>query len=296
MVGRWIFSAAMLAAFAILLILSAEPAAGASKNCAAGQTSSGSATQTPSPTTGQASKSALVPTPESKSLKWEFDGDRDETYWDVVIQANPPLSGIDPSEIDVTPGRMVRDDDHTAFKRPLLFTPPKISSNGKRVTFRLCADPRGIEAGTYKATVSVDGPGTVTGTTLDVSVTARSKWWFVGSLVIILGVVFVGLELKSIADYQRDIKGKKTPHGEPVKFKARDAVRYIWSWDELRVVTALIGIVTALISVTVLYNKDHTWGADWFTSILAGAQAAFVAVGAQGVLDGLRGAGSEATK
>jgi hypothetical protein len=72
------------------LILSADPAAAASKNCAAGQTSSGSATQTPSPTTGQASKSALVPTPESKSLRWEFDGDRDETYWDVVIQANPP--------------------------------------------------------------------------------------------------------------------------------------------------------------------------------------------------------------
>jgi hypothetical protein len=42
-----------------------------------------------------------VPTPDSKSLSWEFDGDRAETYWDVVIQANPPLTAVDPSEIEV---------------------------------------------------------------------------------------------------------------------------------------------------------------------------------------------------
>jgi hypothetical protein len=295
MVGTCLLRAAVSAAFAAALMLSAEPASAASKNCALGQSSSGSS-QTPSPQTGEASKSSLVPNTNSKSLKWTFDGDRDETYWDVVIQANPPLTGIDPSEIDITPSRMVRSDNHTAFKRPLIFTAPKISSNGKRITFRLCADPHGIEAGTYKATVDVDGPGTITGTSLDVSVTARDLKWFGLSLIIIAVVVAAGLELKSIADYQRDIKGRKDNNGNPVKFKLKDALFYIWSWDQLRVLTSVAGIVSAFIAVAVLYNKDHTWGEDVFKSIFAGAQAAFVAVGAQGVLDGLRGAGSQATK
>lgn len=260
-------------------------------NCALTSTATRRA---PTPSTGGTSKSALVPTPESKSLKWEFDGDRAETYWDVVIQASPPLVGIDPAEIDVTPGRMVRDDNHTAFRRTLTFTPPKISSNGKRITFRLCADPHEIEAGTYRTTVSVDGPGTISGTSLNVSVTARDAWWFLGSLMIVALVILAGLELKSVADYQRAIKGTKTATGQAPSFTKRDALLYIWRFQELRLVSTLVGIGSAFITVTVLYNNDHTWGEDVFKSILAAAQAAFVAVGAQGVLDGLRGTSQEA--
>jgi hypothetical protein len=289
------FTRVLIAAVSLLPgALAVAPLATANdSNCAL--TSSGSHNPA-TPNTGGASKSALVPTPESQALKWEFDGDRNETYWDIVLQASPPLAGIDPAEIDVTPGRMAREDNHTAFRRPLTFTPPKISSNGKRVTFRICADPHGIEAGTYKATVNVDGPGTITGVSLDVSVTARDAIWFVWSLAIVAVVVALGIELKSVADYQRAIRGTKTSAGKATPFNWRDALLYIWRLQDLRFASTLVGIGSAFITVAVLYNKDHTWGEDVFKSVFAAAQAAIVAVGAQGVLDGLRGAGQEAGK
>src|SRR5262249_49709773 len=184
--------------------------------------------------------------------------------------------------------RVVRTDNHTAFKKPLAFSRPQITAGGKRVLFTVCADPDGIEAGTYSGVIGVDAPGNVTGTSLLVSVTARSQYWFGIGLWVVFVVIVAGLTLKSIADYQRALRGTSDK-----AFSWWRAVTYVWRGEDLRIVTTLIGIVTALISYSVLYNGDHTWGTDAWKSLLAAAQGAFAAVGAQGVLDGFRGGGQQ---
>jgi hypothetical protein len=229
-------------------------------------------------------KTVLEPSAGSKTLNWSFDGDRSRTFWEVVITASPALPTTSPDQIEITTSRLVRGDNHTAFKRPLTFSKPTIQAGGKKILFRVCADPEGIEAGTYTGVIDVDAPGDVTGTSLLVNVTARSQFWFGIGLWVVFGVILAGLTLKSIADYQRALRGTTDK-----KFRWWRAVTYVWRGEDLRIVSTLIGIVTALISYSVLYNGDHTWGTDAWKSLLAAAQGAFAAVGAQGVLDGFRG-------
>jgi hypothetical protein len=233
-------------------------------------------------------KTVLEPTAESKTLNWSFDGNRSPTYWDVVITANPPLGNRDATPIELSASRVVRTDNHRAFKRALAFSQPQIKAGGKKILFRVCADPEGIEAGTYSGVIDIDAAGDVTGTSLLVSVTARSQFWFGVGLWIVFAVLFAGLTLKSIADYQRALRGTTDK-----KFNWWRAVTYIWRGEDLRIVSTLIGIVTALISYSILYNGDHTWGTDAWKSLLAASQGAFAAVGAQGALDGFRGGGQQ---
>jgi hypothetical protein len=255
-------------------------------------TSCGPKSRQAKPRSGPVSKATthtvLTASDDSKTLTWSFDGDRNPTYWDVVITASPALESTDPRQIVITPSRIVRTDDHEAFKKPLTATAPTIRAGGKKVLFRVCADPEGLQAGTYTGLIDVDGAGDVTGTSLVVSVTARSGFWFGIGLWVVFGVIVVGLTFKSIADYQRALRGM-----ENKTFSWWRAVTYIWRSEDLRILSTLIGIGTALISYAVLYNGDHTWGTDVWKSILAAAQGAFAAVGAQGVIDGFRGGGQQ---
>jgi hypothetical protein len=238
--------------------------------------------------TNTTTHTVLEPSAQSKTLSWSFDGNRSPTYWDVVITATPPLQTADASQIEITPSRIVRTDNHEAFKKALTFSRPTIKAGGKKILFRVCADPEGIQAGTFSGVIDVDAPGDVTGTSLLVSVTARSQFWFGLGLWVVFGVILAGLTLKSIADYQRALRGTKDK-----KFSWWRAVTYVWRGEDLRILATLIGIVTALISYSVLYNGDHMWGTDAWKSLLAAAQGAFAAVGAQGVLDGFRGGGQQ---
>ncbi len=233
-------------------------------------------------------KTVLEPSADSKTLTWSFDGDRKPTYWDVVLTATPPLPSDDPRQLEITPSRIVRSDHHEAFRKALTFTTPLIRAGGKKISFKLCADPEKVSAGTYTGSIDIDGAGNVTGTSLALSVTARSSFWFGIGLWVVFGVVIFGLTLKSIADYQRALRGTKGK-----TFNWWRAVTYIWRGEDLRIVATLIGIGTALLSYAVLFNGDHIWGQDAWKSILAAAQGAFAAVGAQGVLDGFRGGGQQ---
>lgn len=228
----------------------------------------------------------LTPADDSKKLTWRFDADRGEKSWDVVIIAKPPLTGIKSSEIEVRSRQLVREDQHASFPRPTI-TPPQVSRDGERITFTVCANPEGIQAGAYSGSLLVDGPEEVTGTTIDIAVTARSSGWFSIGLGIAALAVLGGLTLKSVADFQRDRKGTSQ------EWDLKKAVLYIWRAEDGRVLTTIGGIVAAGVSVLLIYNKDTTWGDDYFVDLLAVAQAAIAAVGAQGILDGLRGSVSE---
>ena len=268
----------------IAIVLPSALHKNATKPCTDSSASAGRQSVAPATT----SQTVLEPTAESKTLNWSFDGNRSRTYWDVVITASPALQTPDPKEIEITAGRLLRSDNHVAFKKPLTVSTPTIKAGGKKILFRVCADPEGIEAGTYSGVIDVDSPGDVTGTSILVSVTARSPFWFGIGLWVVFIVILAGLTLKSIADYQRALRGTNDK-----KFNWWRAVTYVWRGEDLRIVATLIGIVTALISYSVLYNGDHTWGTDAWKSLLAAAQGAFAAVGAQGVLDGFRGGGQQ---
>jgi hypothetical protein len=285
-VRRWHVALAILAAVILLspfgIVLPSAFHKNGSGQCDAGSSDAGTSGRSGSRST--TTHTVLEPSAQSKMLNWSFDGNRSPTYWDVVLTATPALPTADPGQIDITPSRVVRTDNHEAFKKGLTFSRPTIKAGGKKILFRVCADPEGIQAGTYNGVIDVDAAGDVTGTSLLVSVTARSQFWFGVGLWVVFGVILAGLTLKSIADYQRALRGT-----DDKKFVWWRAVTYVWRGEDLRILSTLIGIVTALISYSILYNGDHTWGTDAWKSLLAAAQGAFAAIGAQGVLDGFRG-------
>jgi hypothetical protein len=141
----------------------------------------------------------------------------------------------------------------------------------------------------YTGFVKVGGEGaTMVPTSITVVATARSFYWFVPGAFAMLAAVLIVLTLKGVADYQREIKGTREP------FDRGKALTYIWQWDEGRLITSLIGVATATFVGFGIYNRDTTWGDDTYQDSVALITAAITAVGAQSILDGLRGGSTAA--
>lgn len=277
--------AAILAAVAVAVAASARAAAAgpiaAGSECAG---TDGGTLRSGSRSDGVRSEEKVVLRADPQQLTWTFDANRGMIALPVVVEATPPLTGSAASDIQITPAAtLMRDDRSRVFPRKATHTSPKISRHGERITFSICIDPAGAHPGRYTAAFFVDGAENVSGTTLEISVTTRSKEWFItGSLVALLAVIGV-LTMKGVSDYRKELSGTGR------KFRWREAVWYIWNPAEGRLLTSLVGVVTAALVAFGLYNSDRTWGDDWYTDIVALVGAAFTAVGAQGVLDGIRG-------
>jgi hypothetical protein len=237
------------------------------------------------PVHGSFPSKTVVLTPAIKDIKWAFDASRGAVAVPIVIGASPPLTGLAPAEIEVLPSSLVRADNHARFPKVPSFSEPQISGNGEQITFELCLDPTSVQAGSYAGSVFVDvGRANVAGTTIAVHVTARSPGWFALGFVFMLVAIAVVLTLKGVADYRRSIEGTSTT------FNLGNALGYIWSPQDLRVVTSLVGIGAAIFVGLRIYNTDHTWGDDAYQDSVALVAAAIAAVGAQGIFDGLLGA------
>jgi hypothetical protein len=274
-------------AFAAPALAATEEPAEASSQCTEAQ-------PPPAPTlrsAGVVPPEKVVLRAEPQQLSWTFHAKRDEVALPVVIEATPPLTGTAVSAIQITPDAvaLIRADRSETLPKKATHTPPKISRHGERITFDICVDPDGARAGKYTGVFFVDGPRNVSGAKLELVVTTRSQWWLmIGSLIALFAVVAV-LTLKGVADYKKEISGTTK------QFRWPEALRYIWSPAEGRLFTSLVGIVTATLVGFGLYNSDPTWGDDWYADIVTLAGAAITAVGAQGILDGLRGTVTRST-
>jgi hypothetical protein len=228
----------------------------------------------------------VVLTADPDQLTWKFDARRDPVTLNVVIEATPPLTGTSASSIQITPdaATLARDDRSEFFPNKATHGRPRISRNGERITLSICLDPSGAQPGRYTTAFYVDGPKGVAGTKLEVAATTRSKDWLVAGFIIAFVAVIGVLSLKGVGDYRKDIDGKSKP------FKLGEAFFYIWRPQGGRLFTSIVGIVTAGVVASGLYNSDPTWGDDWYQDIVALCGAALAAVGAQGILDGILGA------
>ena len=235
-------------------------------------------------TPGTTPSRTVALTPESQSITFKFDAERGLLRLPVAITADPPLTGIDPSELYVSTRQLEREDHHTTFPNQLTHTTPTITGDGSTIFFDLCLDSHNVQAGKYTGFVKVGGrAATVTPTTISVVATARSFYWFIPGAFAMLAAVLIVLTLKGVADYQRELKGS----GQ--EFNPRTALTYIWQWKEGRLITSLVGVGTATFVGFGIYNTDTTWGDDSYQDSVALVSAAIAAVGAQGILDGLRG-------
>ena len=244
-------------------------------------------TEPGSTTPGTAPTKKVVLTPEAETITFKFDADRRLLRLPVAITADPPLTGIDPAELYVSTRQLEREDHHTTFPKALTHTTPSVNPDGSTILFDVCLDSHDVRAGKYTGFVKVGGEATtVAPTSISVVATARSFYWFVPGSFAMLAAVLIVLTLKGVADYQREIKGTGKP------FDRRKAMTYIWQWEEGRVITSLVGVATATFVGFGIYNTDTTWGDDTYQDSVALVTAAIAAVGAQSILDGLRGASS----
>jgi hypothetical protein len=236
-------------------------------------------------TPGEAPTEQVVLTPKDETIPFKFDGDRRLLRLPVEITASPPLTGIDPGELYVSIRQLVREDNNTTFPNAMTHTTPDVTGDGSTILFDVCLDSHNVQAGKYTGSVKVGGrPGSVAQTSITIEATARSPYWFAPGFVAMLAAIVIVLTLKGVADYQREIKD-----AEGKEFDRKEALRYIWQWDEGRRITSLVGVVTAIFVGFRIYNADPIWGDDSYRDSVALVTAAITAVGAQGVLDSFRG-------
>lgn len=231
----------------------------------------------------------VVLTPKSQEVTWAFDASRGRVPVPIVITASPPLTGLPPAGIEVITTPLLRADNHEQLPNKATSS-TRISRNGERLFIEICVDPRGATAGRYAGSVFVGtGRPNVAGTSVDLVVTTRSPGYFGLGMFFMLVAIVVVLTLKGIADYRRAIAGTQTD-GQPTEFRWRQAAFYIWSRDELRFISSLIGVGTAIFVGFRIYNTDRVWGDDAYQDSVALIAAAIAAVGAQGIFDGFLGA------
>jgi hypothetical protein len=266
---------------ALASLVAVSAASAASSDCASGQPA-----PVPPRSTPVSPPVALTPADDSKLLSWKFGTRRNETSWDVTIDAAPGLAGVDPAEIGIRAARLTRSDSSERLAKPT-FTAPVITPNHKHITFTVCENARGGAPGSYTGSLIVEGPDGVADASVPLAVTLKATGGTFGLIeIIVLVTAILAMTLKGVADYKKSkFEGDNVPTPAP-SWSWKDALTYNWS-NPSGVVTSAIALLLAVGGAYLLYHKTETWGADLTPDLLAVLQSALVAVGVQGGLSGL---------
>ena len=242
--------------------------------------------------TNDGTKVKLSPDPSSALLTKAFGQERYAYAWHVSFTADPPLR-VKGATLQIFPqGRILRND--TAGSFPLLrFTQPKVSADGEKVRFLVCANPAygNYDPGEYKGTVALErhpiagpAPRGLYSEPINVDVTLKDAHILRDVLLPTVLAALLGLILKRFADYSRLLYGNTDEGGRKKIFTWAAFLDYLLAPSSL--VTGVAGIGAALAGLRTLYSSNPTFGADfWGTDFWALGAAALSAVGVQSVLD-----------
>lgn len=255
---------------------------------------------------GQAFKRQVKLVPDVGAHVVNFAGSRDWQFVDVVLNAKPALpESLQPSDIRLEVlRRFTRTSDglKTTSATPPTFTEPRISAGRDRITFTVCLNGHGLEAGSYSGNVLVEGPTGLAPTSISITANAKnSDLAFWGGLGV-LSLAFLFLVLRGAAARQAKTEEKHAKEfaratsnserqqavdsqaDEPEQLrKYLGGVFKDLNWW----VTSVVSLGLAASTIIGIYSANPAWGADTLGSIVSLVGPAFTAVGVQSVITSL---------
>jgi hypothetical protein len=249
------------------------------KACTRPTQTKGSHKSTPLPPLTTAVPVTLTPVPAS--LSWNFGQARDCRTLQVLLTSSRPLS---PHRLHVHADRLVRTDSGAAFQHAVVITQPH-RIFGARTTFLLnvSLDPNGAPPGEYDGLIRIGGKQ-LSAISIPVKVTQKDRLWkaLIPAVLAALG----GVLIKTFHD-DKLVRTATSPEG----ITTTDGFTWVGYRNHLlsfaTLVSAIIGVSAALLTLVGLYSNNPTFGADYGgRDLVAVLSAAFAAVGAQAVLQG----------
>lgn len=217
--------------------------------------------------------------PETAGEVINFGGTRGTRSVDVVLLASRPLPKeftVKQLELD-SPKRFRRTGqtlDSASLRLPR-FSNPQIIEHRKKIRLRICVDTTDAPAGAYSGQVFISGPPGITGTSVTLTVNAKTTTSFFFLFLILALVVAFFLLLFKAAKEEKEKREAKNPPETP---KWREVIFPRFK-DPLFLVSTAIALVAALVAMRGIYDSNPAWGTETWTNVFALCGTAFGAAG-----------------
>jgi hypothetical protein len=261
-------------------------------------------------TPGPAVTPPITLTPDLPAPTVNFGGGRGWKPIDVVLKASRPLpASFKLNQLDLEMiHRLVRQGDTatTAAAAVVRFTPPKLNPRRDMITFTICLNSQGIDAGHYTGTVVAEGPDGIEPATLSVSANAKDSGLF-HLVVVIAGILVLFLLAWRGAtvtqnDHAKEVARAVSPAGKAAagdttvsadvadmaaKVTAANARWHLKS-DTLTNpffwVSTVVSAAFAVAAAFTIYSQNTAWGSDPAVDSFAVASAVLAAAGFSSLL------------
>lgn len=260
-------------------------------------------------TPGTAVLEAITLTPDLPAQTVNFGGGRDWKFLDVVLKASRPLpASFNVSQLDLEViRRLIRQGDTatTVASAPMKFTEPRLNPRRNMITFTICVNGEGLDAGHYAGAVTAEGPDGIGPASLTINANAKDLTLFeitlavAGILVLFLlfwrgatavqtdqakevaGAVHDASAAGGTAAMPADIKAKATAAvGENARWNLQ---REVWT-NPFFWVSTVVSSAFALAAAFTIYSQNTAWGADPAIDAFAVASAVLAAAGFRSLL------------
>jgi hypothetical protein len=255
---------------------------------------------------GKAVNPPITLTADPPTQTVNFGGDRGWKFADVVLKASRPLPPrVRVAQLDLEVLRRLSRQGETTTTiatKPMKFTEPRLNPRRDVITFTICLDGAGLEAGRYQGAMSVEGPSGVGPTNLAINANVKNEGLFIVTVIITGVLVFVLLLWRGATTEQKDQakvvaeEVKDTPAGTAVSAETKDMAAKA-TGDMARVklsanvllnpifwLTTAASAALALGAALTIYSQNTGWGADGVADAFAVATAVLAAAGFRSLL------------
>jgi hypothetical protein len=218
---------------------------------------------------------ALTPNAQSAQRQENFGTSRGTKYLrDVRFTAEPPLpKTLTPAQLNFEAliSRTGDNLESTDFPDPT-FTQPRISEDRKSVTFTICLNATGIDAGKYVGSVTAAGPPGLAPGTINLTVNAKEGSLFlIGAIVTFVLCLLLLLAKDAAAHF-------KKPGDNWWEALRLPLVDLRW-WG-----ATLVALGAAFGALYLAYANDPVWGANGLGAVIALIGSGVTAIGGKSVL------------
>lgn len=241
---------------------------------------------------GQAIEPAVKLAPDVAGHVVNFGGSREWQFVDVVLNADPALPrSLEPGEIRLeVVRRFTRASENlkTTWMRRPTFTQPRISPGRARVTFTMCLNGAGLEAGSYSGSVLIEGPRGLAPASISITANAKDSTLALWGGVAVLALAALFLVLRGAAARQARTEEKQAKSGD-AKSEPQQLTKYVGGVlkDLNWWITSIVALGLAAGTIIGIYSANPAWGADTLGSVASLVGPAFTAVGVQSVITSL---------
>jgi hypothetical protein len=244
----------------------------------------------------QAKKKAKVtlqpePTSAKKVVNLGNDRESEEVTFHVTVSPKASPGFANKLGIVAEPFASTSETGETVTFSEPMFSKPKLSANGKRITFAMCVDaPNDLPAGKYTSTVLLEGPQSTEPAVMTVTLNAKDGSMFIVAAALTALLSFFILLYKAAGERRALSLAEAEKEGDDKREDAIEQARKWWKpiggclTDLGWWVPTVAAVVSAFAVLYAAYAANPAWGEGGIvTSAIALIGTGLAAVGAKTV-------------